>query len=255
MEPELSFCTTNYNCAHVLERHLESIYSNFDEKSFEYIVVDNKSKDGSYQILQDFALKHRNMQVLSKKCTMGRGRQLAFLRSKGEFIVVVDTDTVYYPEARGFVDRYLEQYSALAVQAVFLGIFPRSIWTAVGGRGNFNTGEDFEMWMRIWKTGKMKWYPVKMGTNVKEPDAKDSYDFLSSRYGRFEKFTRLLRREFDTIRLRKYERLDLVDVWKSNTVDLGLGKLEEGLFGTRGSPPLWKLPKQFAKSVWQILTG
>ncbi len=254
-EPLLSFCTTNYNCAHVLKEHLESIYSIFDENNFEYIVVDNKSQDRSYQILQDFAQNHRNMKVLSKKCTMGRGRQLAFLQSTGRFIIVVDTDTLYFPIAREFVDMYLERYPGLAVQAKLFGIFPREMWEGIGGRGDFNTGEDFEMWMRIWKIGKMKWYPLLMGTNVKEDSAKDSYDYLSTRYARFEKFTRFLRREFDTMRLRKYEKLDLVNIWKSNTVDFGLGKPDETYFGHRRSPPLLSLPRHFAKSILQILAG
>ncbi|MFQ6060654.1 MAG: glycosyltransferase [Thermoplasmata archaeon] len=252
--PELSFCTTNYNCAHVLERHLESIYSIFDESSFEYIVVDNKSKDGSYRILQDFAENHSNMKVLSKRCTMGRGRQLAFLQSTGEFILVVDTDTVYYPIAKEFVNIYLERYRDYAVQAILFGIFPRKIWKRVGGRGNFNAGEDFEMWMKIWKLGRMKWYPVRMGKNVKEANAEGSYDFLSSRYERFEKITRFLRREFDILRLRQYEKMDLVALWKSNMVDFGLAELEETFFGTYRSPPIWRLPIYFARSIYRILT-
>jgi len=127
-KPELSFCTTNYNCAHALERHLESIYSIFDEGDFEYIVVDNKSKDGSYEILRDFSQKHRNMKVLSKKCTMGRGRQIAYLESQCDFITIVDTDTIYYPFVKDFVSIYLERYSDYAVQAILFGIFPREIW-------------------------------------------------------------------------------------------------------------------------------
>ncbi|UCD92965.1 MAG: glycosyltransferase family 2 protein [Methanobacteriota archaeon] len=254
-KPVLSFCTTNYNCAHALEKHLESIYSIFDENDFEYIVVDNKSKDDSYRILCDFARGHGNMRVLSRKCSMGRGRQLAFKESVGRFIIVVDTDTVYFPIVREFVDKYLEQYPEFAVQAKLFGIFPREIWESVGGRGDFNTGEDFEMWMRIWKIGRMKWYPVQMGTNVKDPSAKDSYDFLSIRYDKFERFTRFLRREFDTIRLRKYEKLDLVNVWKSNAVDFGLGEPDDAFFGTRPSPPFLSLPRHFVRSIWQILTS
>jgi len=109
--------------------------------------------------------------------------------------------------------------------------------------------------MRIWKMGKMKWYPVSMGTNVKDASAKDSFDYMSVRYGKFEKFTRFLRREFDTLRLRKYEELDLVNVWNSNTLDFELGEMGNTYFGTRRSPPLRSLPKHFAKSIWQILTS
>ena len=253
-EPAVSFCTTNYNCAHVLQRHLESIYSNFKESEFEYIVVDSHSKDGSYGLLLDFSKDHSNFTVVSKKCIRGIGRQLAFERSKGKFIVVVDTDTVYDRVAREFVEICKAKRPEHAVQAIFVGVYPREIWEAAGGSRDYNYGEDFELWMRIWKMGKMKWYPVRMGTNFKEPGAKDSYDYLSSRYERFEKLSRFARREYDSLRLRRFEKEDLVEIWKSNTVDLGLGELEDSFFGARRSPPLSKLPIHYARSIWQILT-
>ena len=43
------------------------------------------------------------MKVLSQKCTMGRGRQIAFEHSSGDLIMVIDTDTVYYPIFKDFV--------------------------------------------------------------------------------------------------------------------------------------------------------
>lgn len=255
VKSRLSFCVTNYNCAHTLEKHLDSIYDIFSSYDFEYIVVDNRSSDTSYEILIDYASQHTNMKVLSRRSTRGWARQLAFQESSGDLIVLVDTDTVYYPYAADFMRMYLDGYGKYAVQAKYLGVFPRTIWEEVGGMSNFNTAEDFELWMRIWKTGKMKWYPVRMGENVKEAGATDAYDFLSSRYGRFEKFTRFLRSEIDSLRLRKYVKMDLTGIWKSNVVDFELGKMEETYFGERLPPPFSKLPKHFVKSVLDILTG
>ena len=142
MKPRLSICTTNYNCAHALKQHLDSVYSQLDENNFEYIVVDNKSKDDSFNILKNFNKDHNNMKVLSLKCTMGRGRQIAFEQSNGEFIMVIDTDTVYYPIFKEFVDIYMSQYSDVAVQAILCGIFPRDIWIEIGGRRDLNIYED-----------------------------------------------------------------------------------------------------------------
>jgi len=58
---KFSVCTTNYNCAHALQKHLDSVYSLFDDSDFEYIVVDNKSKDDSLEILNEY--KKGNMSL------------------------------------------------------------------------------------------------------------------------------------------------------------------------------------------------
>ena len=100
----ISVCTTNYNCAHVLARHLDSVFQNLEGHSFEYIVVDNRSRDGSTEVLRRYAEARPNMIVLSHRCTMGEGRQIAFSRSHGEYVLVLDTDVVYSPLLRQVVD-------------------------------------------------------------------------------------------------------------------------------------------------------
>jgi hypothetical protein len=92
------------------------------------------------------------------------------------------------------------------------------------------------MWMRIWQINKMKWYPVDMGKNLKDENAKDSYDFFSSRYSKFEKIRRLARSEFDRLKQKKYEKLDVMDIWKSNSIDMGLGEMRSRWIGGGESP-------------------
>lgn len=250
---KLSICTTNYNCAHALRQHLDSIYSLFNEDEFEYIVVDNKSQDKSLQILEEYKKNHKNMKVLSKRCTMGKGRQIAFKHSTGKHIMVVDTDTVYYLTMRKFVDVYLERCSDYAVQAIYCGIFPRNIWIEVGGRNDLSQREDLDMWMRIWKIGKMRWYPAFLGENIKEDFAKDSMDYLSGRYGKFEKIRRLIRGEYDMFRIRKYHKLDLKKIWTENTIDLGLGKLENSWFESKPQSSIIQILKTIVRESYKIL--
>jgi glycosyltransferase involved in cell wall biosynthesis len=127
---QFSICTTNYQCAYVLDRHLASVYEHLKDYDFEYIVVDNKSKDGSLDILKKWEGQHPNMKVLSKKCTMGEGRQISFGHSRGDFILVPDTDVIYYPKTRRFLELYLERDSELAVQAAEEGVStPSRTWT------------------------------------------------------------------------------------------------------------------------------
>jgi hypothetical protein len=174
--------------------------------------------------------QHPNMKVLSKKCTMGEGRQISFTQSSGEHVLVMDTDTVYYPISKEFLEVYLEKCNDLAVQAWFLGVFPRSIWERIGGRRSLNAFEDVDMWIRIWELGKMRWYPVQMGENIKDEFSEGRYDFLSTRYNKREKVTRLLRKEYDLLKTTRIRDLDLEKISKENTIDLGLGEMRTDWF-------------------------
>lgn len=220
--PLLSICTTNYNCANVLPRHLASVYRTLEGIGFEYIVVDNRSKDGSLPILSDWAMQQPNMSVSSRRCTMGEGRQIAFSHSRGQFIMVLDTDVIYSSRLRVFLERYLQRHSDVSVQALYCGIFPRDHWTRVGGRRSLNTNEDVDMWIRLLRLGKMKWYPLSMGENLKEPSALGSSDYLSQRYPPSERVFRLLRREWDLLKTRPLRGVDLGAAIRANTIDFGL---------------------------------
>jgi glycosyltransferase involved in cell wall biosynthesis len=227
MKKTFSICTTNYNCAHALKHHLESVYSQMNEDMFEYIVVDNKSKDDSEKILREFEKEHDNMKVISQKCSMGRGREIAFEHSSYDLIMVIDTDTVYFPMFSDFIRIYLEKYRDVAVQAIYGGIFPRDIWIEIGGRRDLNIYEDLDMWIRIWKLGKMKWYPVFVGENLKEASSMGSYEYKSKRYSKFDKIKRFIRREYDILRTKEIHKIDLEEMYKNNIIDFGLGDMEE----------------------------
>jgi glycosyltransferase involved in cell wall biosynthesis len=227
-KPKFSICTTNYNCAHALKQHLDSIYSQLDEGEFEYIVVDSKSKDESMQVLREYAFLHENMTVIQKKCVRGTGRQIAFKRSKGDYILQVDTDTVYYPRWKTFIYKCTEDYPELAVQAMFGGVYPRKIMDEVGGWRNFQWSDDLDLWMRVWRIGKMRWYPVSVGENIKEEGADSYMDAFSHRYGsKLEKSLRLLRTEFDWLRLYYVQKLNFLKIIEENTVDFGLDDKEK----------------------------
>lgn len=218
----ISICTTNYNCARALDQHLESIYRSLRGMNFEYIVVDNRSRDASWEILSGWAREHPDMKVLSRRCTMGAGRQIAFRYSKGTHIMVVDTDVVYNELMRPFVDSYLAQFADLSVQAIFCGIFPRDQWVEVGGRRSLNTNEDVDLWLRLLRLGTMRWYPVSLGENLKEPEAWGEADYRSLRYPPRERVSRLLRREWDILKTRQVQSVDLNAVVAAHTVDMGL---------------------------------
>src|SRR3990170_285511 len=166
-----SVCATNYNCANALRPHLASVVRAFDGLPFEYVVVDNFSRDGSWDIFQEWAASRSDVTLLRNRSTMGRGRNVAAAAARGSRIVVVDTDVVYRQEARTAVEAWDRICPDLAVQLPLLGLYPRPVWDAVGGRGDLNTYEDVDMWLRIHALGRMRWCLVPMGENLKEAEA------------------------------------------------------------------------------------
>ena len=253
MEKTISICTTNYNCAHALEQHLESVYSQLDEDTFEYIVTDNKSKDNSLDILRKWEKEHNNMKLFSQKCSMGRGRQISFGHSSGRFIMVVDTDTVYYPIFKDFVDIYFKKYSNIALQALYCGIFPKEVWEEIGGRRDLNVYEDLDMWIRIWKLGKIKWYPVLIGENMKEAGASATWEYKSKRYSKFDKIRRFARREYDLMRLREIHDLNLRKMYEDNILDLNLGEMQPAWVKNVPRQSLLAYGKTRARELYHIL--
>lgn len=255
-KPWLSIVATNYDCAHALDAHLTSLYRQFLESEFEYVVVDNMSDDGSPSILERWASNHRNFSYISTPCSRGGGREIAAGHSQGRFLLVVDTDTAYFPALRTFVLRAVAEWPRHAVQAIHAGVLPTFLWRAVGGWRDFNIAEDFDLWMRLQRLGRIRWYPVRMGENLKESYATDAHDYLSSRYDRIEKLMRLFRTHYDFLRLSQYEKkLDLHEIWKQGSVDFGLGTVETAWFGESGRGTLKDRAIAFGRAAIHILAS
>ncbi len=250
-----SICTTNYNCAHLLQEHLVSVFAAMQPYDFEYLVVDNRSKDNSVEILRHWESTHPNLKLWVERCTMGRGRQIAFERSHGEYVLVLDTDVIYSAALPDFLRQYLADGEGLAVQALYCGVFPRALWEAVGGRRSLNTHEDLDMWVRMSKIGKMRWYPFVLGRNVKEAYASGGSDFLSTRYNRADRLRRVIRRHYDLWKTRELSSLDLVSLYQRNQVDFGLRPLFDHWFENRPRLPLSRRAALVVRELRQAWRG
>lgn len=251
----ISVCTTSYNCAQTLAQHIESIYNALGDIPFEYIVIDNRSTDGTPEELARAAAERRNMSLVSMRCSRGVGRQRAASLASAAAILMVDTDTVYYPTLRSLVTEFLANYEprGIAIQAIYAGLYPRQLWFEVGGMRDLNYGEDLDLWMRIHAKGRIRWYPVDMGTNEKDPTHEGSQDVLSPRYDKVEKLFRLFRRELDIWRLRQYYQMDLESIRRANSVDLGLGEKRAKWFGPGPRATTWQTVRRLRSDIPRIL--
>lgn len=221
--PAYSICATNYNCGHAIPRHLKSVYDAFEGADFEYVIVDNFSRDRSWDIIREWQRDHANFIASRARCTMGTGRNLAVKASNARALVIVDTDVVYTAVLRAATEEWLARYPGLAIQAPFAGLFPRELWDLVRGRRSLNTYEDVDMWMRLVAMGKMRWCLSPTGENLKSDDTVGGFDHLARRYPRHERIGRLMRREWDLWKTREYEGVDIEGLIRANSIDMGLG--------------------------------
>jgi glycosyltransferase involved in cell wall biosynthesis len=148
-----SICITNYNTYPIVEQSINAILSQIDQ-NFEVVVVDNCSKDGSLEILERYQ-REGLIRLFVQKCSRGVGRQLAFEESKGKYIISqldLDDITGNIRDVIEFYHRCLEG-KILVLDDFMIG--PRNIFEEIGGWRDLNWGEDFDLWSRAAKAGKL----------------------------------------------------------------------------------------------------
>lgn len=96
--PFFSVIITSFNRAKLLPRALSSLV-NQTEKDWEAIIIDDGSKDGSYDIVKGYCMKYDNIRYLfhSNRGT-GLSRNAGILSSCGLFITFLDSDDEYHKE-------------------------------------------------------------------------------------------------------------------------------------------------------------
>ena len=91
-EPLVSIIILNYNAGNLLSECIESVLKT-DYGKFEIIIVDNDSKDDSVDRCKE---KFRDVQIIENKKNLGycEGNNVGIRNAKGEFIVILNPDTV-----------------------------------------------------------------------------------------------------------------------------------------------------------------
>lgn len=104
-----------YNVEKYLKRCLNSIVEqNFPTDKYEVICVDDGSTDSSVQILKDFETKYKNLKVLNLKKDPGtskgpgEARNTGLEKSKGKYILFIDSDDFIMPNTLDVLYNYAE---------------------------------------------------------------------------------------------------------------------------------------------------
>lgn len=106
----LSIVIPIYNGADTIKRCLDSIWSQeLPENDFEVICVDDCSTDNTRELLADIQREHSQLRVLMNKENLraGGARNHGVREAKGDYIVFIDADDLFYKDALRFVRNYL----------------------------------------------------------------------------------------------------------------------------------------------------
>ena len=121
-EYDVSVIVPIYNEEQYLPNILESIYQvKVLNKSikFEIIMVNDGSTDSSSEISSKFAAKNLDVKFIDNKVNQGKGAavQQGILHASGNFILIQDSDTEYYPSDIPAI--YQQQLTAGPMAAVY----------------------------------------------------------------------------------------------------------------------------------------
>jgi len=159
-EPLISIYTTVYNNARTVERSIESIIKQLEGFSYEIVVVDNFSTDGTYEKLVELSKKYP-IRVYRYHCNRGLGRRLAARLSRGRYLVYVDLDCIYTDTLRKLIELHLRSEFRDA-KCLHILICPRDVLL----RENYmplNRSEDVELAARLSRRGYLYVIPRLKG--------------------------------------------------------------------------------------------
>jgi len=152
-QPKYSVCITNYNSIDTIKESMESLFHQFN-RSFEIVVCDNCSNDGSREILQEYARKGR-IKLVVERSSRGKGRQIAFENSTGKYIISgIDTDDKLKPAFQKFLSIYHRDHEGYMLSAGTIHIIPRQLVEEIGGWRDLKWGEDVDFHRRAKSLGR-----------------------------------------------------------------------------------------------------
>ncbi len=92
----VSVIMPTYNSAGTVVESIQSVLSQ-TYKNWELIIVDDRSTDNTWQVLQTYADKYDNIRIYQNKENLGAGasRNFAIKKARGRFIAFLDSDDLW----------------------------------------------------------------------------------------------------------------------------------------------------------------
>jgi len=129
--PSVSVIMSTYNCADTIRESVDSIL-NQTFRDFEFIIVDDGSKDSTYSILIQYAKKDDRIKILKNQKNLGLTRSLnrAIKQARGVIIARQDADDVSLPQRFAKQMKYFHKnpkYSMLGTNFIAINESGREI--------------------------------------------------------------------------------------------------------------------------------
>ncbi|MGD0477840.1 MAG: glycosyltransferase family A protein [Nitrososphaerales archaeon] len=200
-----SICITNHNSRGTLRDSLDSVLNQIGA-SFEVVLVDNCSDDGSDEILKEYQKKGA-IRLISRKCSRGQGRQIALMNSLGEYIVShIDMDDIFRPVLLRLIEFYHAKCEGKVMVAISnlgdwsqnITIAPRDLLLKIGGWRDLQYAEDWDLWSRAAKLSRYAWTVFPVSDRHKNRNSRKGFlATLRYRLGRYRDEMRLGREVFE----------------------------------------------------------
>lgn len=106
---DLSITIVNYNTKDLLRQCIKSIYEQTKEISFEIIVVDNASNDGSVEMLKS---EFPEVKIIANKENLffTRAHNQALRVSKGRYLMILNSDTIVLNSAFDKLVKFMDEH-------------------------------------------------------------------------------------------------------------------------------------------------
>lgn len=117
----VTFILINYNTKNLTNQAIKSIYNSFDKKdSFEIILVDNASKDGSKKFFSELEKELTNFKYIynNENYGFGKANNIGFQYASGEYIYILNSDTILHTRnITKIIRKKFNQFSKIGVLA------------------------------------------------------------------------------------------------------------------------------------------
>jgi glycosyltransferase involved in cell wall biosynthesis len=168
--------------------------------NFEIVVCDSCSNDGSRKILQEYARKGK-IKLVVEKSSRGRGRQIAFENSKGDYIISgIDTDDRLKPAFRKFLSMYHRDHEGYMLSAGTIHIIPRQLVREIGGWRDLKWGEDIDFHRRAKSLGRQHEFEYPLVLVERGHNKRSFVARISEMYDAYQCAYRIDRNMFDDVK-------------------------------------------------------
>ena len=129
----LSIIVLNYNTSKVTLDCLQSLESHLDS-SFEVIVLDNGSNDDFYQTAKKKYLNNKQFSIIrsNKNLGFGGGNNLAVEKSKGDYLLFLNSDTLIDSDAITYSLKYIFSHQDIVAVSCSLRNLDNTLQVNVG---------------------------------------------------------------------------------------------------------------------------